>query len=657
MEKFMNLHELHYIRVLEDYDNVLFKEQVVFGKISRNNLYLIIAPYYDNEYIEPIKELQNNPLYPEKKFLVRIKLDNLKLDHMPTKKVSEEEFIKYICKDITRDEFYGYFEPNNGFEFDGKLDLKLDYLKRYLDKINEPSEITLEAFSLAIDYDTYLSKFVYSFDKNEDYFFENEKLLFTQFVGCMQKLRDEDYMYTLDDIKESVNEEIDYFKGLTKKRSKLVMSMFIEKHSQEANYYQFKEVPKLIDTYREYADILIGMNDKLAIKAKAYLDYEGAFFWPVDYKEAEELLLKLAKFGDDDAYNTLGYLYYYHMNSDKSNYEKAFHYFSIGAILNHAESKYKLADCLYYGQGCEKNEYVAYQIIDDLYYNQKNIFSNGNMIWKFADVSYRHALFHKYGCNNLANIKNEHLAKKNISESLYAINKRMETIDYIGDDLVFKDIIKVYNSFDFLKIKKEIDIDDEIYEDLINDLDINEDNLLCKLFSLKDNRIRLEIFFKTKLDRKILFTYTDYGKSYLHNKIVIEGYSNFDKTVKYFYKKSGLDFIKLSGFNTLVITVNSNVYFIQEPKIIVPNELIDKGKMHQIAAILLDDQKLSESMPFYFIADGFELKPNDRVLLDAPNGGYIEASVYKVLILYENELDYPISKYRSIVRKVEKFVN
>ncbi len=129
-----------------------------------------------------------------------------------------------------------------------------------------------------------------------------------------------------------------------------------------------------------------------AIIIKAYSLYGGNRLYECDWEESRKYLMYLfEKYGDLDAANSLRYIYYYgRCNDGKSEYEKAFYYFSIGAAAGITESRYKIADMLRDGKGCGKSKDAAENIVQKLFDEAEFDFCNG-FDASFADVALRKA--------------------------------------------------------------------------------------------------------------------------------------------------------------------------------------------------------------------------------------------------------------------------
>ena len=197
------------------------------------------------------------------------------------------------------------------------------------------------------------------------------------------------------------------------------------------------------DTYREL--VLRGAEKDWpeALEALAYASYGGNNVFPSNWKKSEECLLRLIEIQEDPLpayYNTLGYIYYYgRANGGVPQYEKAFQYFSVGAIHGVYESRYKLADMLLAGHGAPKNVSAAAILIKELYKENKDLLEEGHMDCKFADVALRLGGLHERGDGVE---KDPEAAYALYLQASYAIGERMKLGEYFGDKSVAEHIEK-----------------------------------------------------------------------------------------------------------------------------------------------------------------------------------------------------------------------
>ncbi len=651
----MNIYEEHYILITKDFKDFLVEGEIVYGYLSKSNKYLYIQSSYELDY-DDLEILDG--YYPMENDFYKIPVKEICFDHMIPRKVDKELYIEYLRGKIDSQDFFGYRTPNNGVEFNGKLNLKISYLRDLLENSDDVN-LVLDTY---YDNNKCFIGFNEAFDayaeNKSDLEFKKEETTVIAFLSILDLYFEDNFKYDLDQIIESLNQESNYFDGKTNDRSYMLKVIFVEKHAQEGNYYLFKKYPHLLDIFKKYLDDLIKEDDMLALKAKAYLDYEGAFFWPINYSEAETLLLKLYNLKDYDAANTLGYLYFYHNPKGEPDYNKAFMYFSIGSAFDITESRYKLSDCLIQGLGTTKNEQLGFNLLTRLYVDIRDDFRNGNKLSKYADVALR--MYDGYD-KNIDNDPLEFCLRRKlhlITEAKYAIEMRKNTIDYIGDDLVYNKICDKYCLYEFKPLEDKIYLTDDLMlrEILIDCLTLeeNEKNNVKVDFKCTNKKdITIKIKFNKKLDTKMLVTFVDYGKSILTDELIIKGKTTVDFADSASFKDVFFFLREVKGNKYLFVGGAINC-IVENPYVVLPKKLKKTGRLHKFVSVLYNDQHLSDRLPILYLADGFDLKENDRVLINRIYA-FEEATVYKTFVLYESELDMKINEYERIIDKVESF--
>ena len=138
---------------------------------------------------------------------------------------------------------------------------------------------------------------------------------------------------------------------------------------------------KLIDNYNRQS-VHTEQDDFMYAEALQYLFDEthnpkyvaelGFFYYE---SRRFELALKYyemaAELGDDSVFSGLGYIWYYG-RTGKSDYDKAFYWFSRAAENGDIQSEYKLADMYKNGYGVDKDYEKYKEIIESLYPKVKN---------------------------------------------------------------------------------------------------------------------------------------------------------------------------------------------------------------------------------------------------------------------------------------------
>ena len=89
--------------------------------------------------------------------------------------------------------------------------------------------------------------------------------------------------------------------------------------------------------------------------------YDGSRGFEQDFTKSVNCYKLAAQYGSRQAQENLGYCYYYGRNVPV-DYEKAFHYFALGAFDGHLISLYKIADMYANGYYVEKNPVEAFHI-------------------------------------------------------------------------------------------------------------------------------------------------------------------------------------------------------------------------------------------------------------------------------------------------------
>lgn len=89
--------------------------------------------------------------------------------------------------------------------------------------------------------------------------------------------------------------------------------------------------------------------------------YDGSRGFEQDFAKSVDCYKLAAQNGSRQAQENLGYCYYYGRNMPV-DYEKAFHYFALGAFDGHLISLYKIGDMYAGGYYVEKNEKEAFNI-------------------------------------------------------------------------------------------------------------------------------------------------------------------------------------------------------------------------------------------------------------------------------------------------------
>ena len=96
------------------------------------------------------------------------------------------------------------------------------------------------------------------------------------------------------------------------------------------------------------------------------LDLGGYYYGAENFRLAQKYYEMAAEYKLPDAYICLGYIFYYGRTGEP-DYEKAFHYYSLGKESGSITAAYKLADMYKNGYAVEKDPAKYKEIIEELY--------------------------------------------------------------------------------------------------------------------------------------------------------------------------------------------------------------------------------------------------------------------------------------------------
>lgn len=144
-----------------------------------------------------------------------------------------------------------------------------------------------------------------------------------------------------------------------------------------------------VSKYKELVTKLSKEDNIVALDALASSSYGGDRAFECNWELSEKLNHKLLKLTNDSYYaNTLGYIYYYG-RTGKPDINKAWYYFSIGALGGWHESKYKLADMLIKGEPVVRNVELAGEILQEVYAESIVMFRDKEYKSNFPDIALR----------------------------------------------------------------------------------------------------------------------------------------------------------------------------------------------------------------------------------------------------------------------------
>lgn len=187
--------------------------------------------------------------------------------------------------------------------------------------------------------------------------------------------------------------------------------------------------------YRRCVMDLYRQGDVQAMKILAWGYMEGKSVFRQSFRQAEKYLLSLyRKTGDPYAANSLGLIYSRGLIGNREpEPEKAFRYFSFGALAGIDESLYNLGNMLIHGEGTVRNIDMGMNLIVDGYRDTLLRFGYGEYDNRFAEYAY---YMGKVCMENIVLGMGIRDACKFFLEADYAIRKRMERQELFGDALL-----------------------------------------------------------------------------------------------------------------------------------------------------------------------------------------------------------------------------
>lgn len=142
------------------------------------------------------------------------------------------------------------------------------------------------------------------------------------------------------------------------------MELTIEKAQQILDDYYDLTQP----TYKDDIQLINALEYliKETNNPEYMVELGGWYYGQKQFDLAEEYYLMAAKLDYNNAYECLGYIYYYG-RVGQPDYEKAFHYYKLASDQGNLVAAYKLADMYKNGYYVQKNYPKYVQIIKDLY--------------------------------------------------------------------------------------------------------------------------------------------------------------------------------------------------------------------------------------------------------------------------------------------------
>jgi len=274
---------------------------------------------------------------------------------------------------------------------DGTMECNYQNLKEVLTAFK--NHIQEGNYNVSYFYECFLDNarfMIADFEDHDDYNYVN---IYHKFKDIFEKENDldavEDCLELVELFKEEINKPLE---------ERMVpddfMMDYLKCYRTDLETMDDESVERIKNVFISFMNRLVEKNNEEGIRTKAYAYYGGNKIFKCDYKIAEEYLLKLYnEFHDFDAADALGYIYYYgRVNSGHPQFEKAYQYYNISALLGNQEAKYKVGDMYKNGYGVPKNMELAATIYGQVYHNAFHRFVREEYDCVYADVAFRMGL-------------------------------------------------------------------------------------------------------------------------------------------------------------------------------------------------------------------------------------------------------------------------
>lgn len=599
---------------------------------------------------------------------VQMRVSKDKLEYLPPVTLSRQDLRSFARFELTWNELLKDAVPMENFRTKDTYEITLDDLYHALTRIQEDVEA-----NIGFDADWFgpmqwdlEDVITYSSDK-EDYrrsWFETmipeTEAQMVDLIWAWFMAREEDHLPEADgsmaflDV-SAILKDIENFKAAKKVKPWL----WSEEDRKEVIRHMEDKGADILDeeTKEEFRNILLGYAEEgnvRALECLGYCYYGGNNgFFPCDWVKSRDCFLKLM--GMENVHdqkkcmyaNTLGYIYYYgRCNHGVPEYKEALKYFSIGAAGWFYESIYKLSDMYLHGYGTPVNKLAARNLIEFIWKDNVDCIEEGKFDSKFADVALRKGNLCRDGV-----IKEDEYVYYTLAD--FAMRKRLP-LGWYGDTSVYMGIQKELRR---IREKRPLKKERKIIEDFPQELNRALFEHSCMItFTKSKNEItitakRLENpreeyvtkFFVCHPDHQ----YCDLVDTVKETTLDLTdcwtkgGASSFiaDSAARY-HDRTG-EWVVFTHHDEIVAGVLCKGFVFRLPS-------IPKGsdKVYHFAGVVFTPN----GRQYDYIADGFDLKPGDKVVVHA-NGEDKEVTVTEVFDMAVRDLPLDIQRYKRIERK------
>lgn len=334
-------------------------------------------------------------------------------DYYPTVNLDLERFVKFIRYEISYQEFAGDVYPPQRFYIENPYLLRAEDLLSAAKKIKQvgkeqaerewikPMEDMSDCFQVQVSEE--LLKNEWSIYKDIECFDYQERIpIANAYDRLMSYYWEQSADEAIDLLEQYVaNEALPW-----KERTYTVEAMeaYVLPYLLDATFQQDEKLKAASEEEMEkliwFTEKLCALKDPVGLQFKAYACSGGNRAYPCDWCAARDALLCLMERPDasEEIANMLGIIYDEgRCTNGVPDYEKAFHYFSIGAAGGSDESGYRLSDMFLQGHYVPQNYKTVLHILTELYEKHVEVVRDGNVVILFPEIALRMGNLYRFG--------------------------------------------------------------------------------------------------------------------------------------------------------------------------------------------------------------------------------------------------------------------
>lgn len=388
---------------------------------------------------------------------------------------------------------------------------------------------------------------------------------------------------------------------------------------------------------KRFIDELLLKEVPIALKVKAYCQYEGNRLFSKDVDSAYELFKKLYSLtGEADVARVLGDIYYYGQAGDGvPDYDSAFSMYTAGYLGRNINSAIKLGEMFCRGEGCIQSEISAFNAYNELYHQYDFLTDREEKKWGSFQLAYKLGQCYRDGTGVEQDLIEAYRFFL-IAEycSFYVMRRTLCIDDYDTARKVRDELCEIKSRLPDNYLRDSLSLDD--IKDICNQMGYM---LAFTVEKMEDGRFKL-VFENKGSFKPIFITIPHVGRANL--------LSGFEITAEHF-KGNGIEFGKPVSFHITRVEAG-RLYLIEATEIVAD---------FSVSGIRLTKRWEDGYTKTITFAD-VKLKDNDRIINSSCNGGnvikgdkvgviyknsYLEGTVENIEIKDIYSLDIPLYKY------------